>query len=143
MKFHIDQYIYMVYDFFFFFWKCNDLIVFLFLHIHEYNHWRASNFFLFLIRKLCVSSNNYRINSRLWKKKSLLISLALILPFQGTVPDLFSKDENNNRVATLLLTLGVIAANSPYLEAKALFAMCFWAPGKEVDTMLVARVVTR
>ncbi|XP_069987249.1 serine-protein kinase ATM isoform X2 [Penaeus vannamei] len=65
------------------------------------------------------------------------------LSVQGTVPDLFSKDENNNRVATLLLTLGVIAANSPYLEAKALFAMCFWAPGKEVDTMLVARVVTR
>lgn len=67
----------------------------------------------------------------------------MILLFQGTVPESFSKDEENNRVATLLLTLGVIAANSPYLEAKALFAMCFWAPGKEVDAALVARVVTR
>ncbi|XP_063588203.1 serine-protein kinase ATM-like [Penaeus indicus] len=65
------------------------------------------------------------------------------LSAQGTIPESFSKDEENNRVATLLLTLGVVAANSPYLEAKALFAMCFWAPGKEVDAALVARVVTR
>nr|XP_045624832.1 serine-protein kinase ATM-like isoform X1 [Procambarus clarkii]XP_045624833.1 serine-protein kinase ATM-like isoform X1 [Procambarus clarkii] len=66
---------------------------------------------------------------------------ALTLP--GTLQDDFKSDEGVNRVASFLLTLGVIALNSPFLEAKALFALCLAVPECGVDAVLVSRLVNR
>ncbi|XP_069939528.1 serine-protein kinase ATM isoform X3 [Cherax quadricarinatus] len=65
------------------------------------------------------------------------------LTVQGTVSQDFKSDEGVNRVSSFLLTLGVIALNSSYLEAKALFALCLAVPENGVDPVLVSRLLKR
>ncbi|XP_071544823.1 serine-protein kinase ATM [Panulirus ornatus] len=65
------------------------------------------------------------------------------LTVHNTLPGNFMSDEAGNRKVSFLLTLGIIAHNSPYLEAKALFALCLAVPEHDVDSSLVSRLVGR
>lgn len=61
----------------------------------------------------------------------------------GSVPDDFQPDEGYTRVATYLLTLGIIAVTSAYLETKSLYALCVAVVQSNIEPLVVSKVVRR
>ncbi|XP_068241654.1 serine-protein kinase ATM isoform X2 [Palaemon carinicauda] len=61
----------------------------------------------------------------------------------GSVPDDFQKDEGNTRIATYLLTLGIIAVTSPYLETKSLYGLCLAVVQSNIEPTVVSKVIRR
>ncbi|XP_063853979.1 serine-protein kinase ATM-like isoform X2 [Scylla paramamosain] len=51
-------------------------------------------------------------------------------------------DERRNRCASFLLSLGCLAASSPYLESKALFALCLSVPVYKIEAPLLLQLLT-
>lgn len=65
------------------------------------------------------------------------------LTAQGEVPAEMVGDEGSNVVASFLLSIGIMAQSSRFLEKKALFALCIAIPERGIKDELVARVITK
>ncbi|XP_042205205.1 serine-protein kinase ATM-like [Homarus americanus] len=120
--------------------RCGEVYDLLCSPSHELRMMSASS-----IHELLVKTDGTLMDSQHQDKifREVYQTALEALTIQGTVAEDFKTDESINRVASFLLTLGIIALNSPYLEAKALFALCLVVPDHGVDASLVSRLISR